>query len=461
MKCFLVGANIADSPYPVYPLGMSMIANALIKSGHEVFQFDFLHNNSSLASLHEKIKREKPELVGVSMRNIDNVNSISEEQYTGIVKSIVKEIKSASNACVVLGGTAFSILPEKLLKETRADYGIVGEGEQLIVKLAQQIEENRPPLQKIFRADSNLDGLQIPKAFYDKEMMDFFLEKGSIANVQTKRGCIHKCIYCSYPYLEGKVFRKRDIKETIDDIEFLIKECKAKLIFFTDSVFNDSDGYHIELLQEMKKKDINAPWTAYIKPGKISDSTIDLMQKTGVRGVEIGGDGACDETLKGLGKSFRFKDIVECNKKFTDKKIATSNFFMFGCPRETTHTVEQGIKNIINLKKTVSFIFQGIRILPNTRLYDIAIKHNIINSDDDLLEPVYYIEPGIDKNWLEATLTDSFKPHRHCVFPPNALENSVKFLHKLGHRGLMWDLLIPGRKKIRHRKLNIKNSNGK
>ncbi len=454
MKCFLVGANIATSPYPVYPLGMSMIANALTKADHEVVQFDFLQNQSSLKKLRAGIKTEKPQMVGISMRNIDNVNSIKEEKYTAIVKSIVNEIRSVSNAVIVLGGTAFSILPEKLLKEIGGDYGIVGEGEELVVKLASMIQNKQKPPRKIFKADSTLEGIQIPRALYNKKMVNYFLENGSIANVQTKRGCIHRCVYCSYPYLEGNVFRKRDIKETIDDIEFLLKECKAKMIFFTDSVFNDKQGIYIELLETMVKRKIVAPWTAYIKPEKLSDSVIDLMIKTGVKGVEIGGDGASDEALIGLGKSFRFKDIIECNKSFTDKNIATSNFFMFGGPRENRETVKTGINNIISLKKTVSFMFLGIRILPNTKLYNMAVKHNMININDDLLEPVYYIEPGLDRTWLETTLEKGFKPHRHCVFPPNALENSVKFLHKLGHTGLMWDLLIPGRNNQRTRKIN-------
>ncbi|MCP4345019.1 MAG: lipid biosynthesis B12-binding/radical SAM protein [Desulfobacterales bacterium] len=452
MKCFLVDANTATSPYPVYPLGMSMVANALIRARHEVFQFDFLQNNNSYEKLRTLIKENTPQIVGISMRNIDNVNSLSEEKYTGVVKSIVKEIKSVSNAVIVLGGTAFSILPEKLLEETGADYGIVGEGEDLMVELAQKIQDGKNPSRAILKAESKLEEKQIPRAFYDKEIMNYYLQSGSVANVQTKRGCIHKCVYCSYPYLEGNVFRKRDIRDTIDDIRFLVKECKAKMIFFTDSVFNDKHGYYTELLEEMVKQNVSVPWTAYIKPEKMSESVIDLMLKTGVRGVEIGSDGASDEALAGLGKSFRFADIIECNKSFTDKNIATANFFMFGGPREDKKTVETGVNNIINLKKTVSFIFQGIRILPNTGLYKIAIQKKIIKKDDDLLEPVYYIEPGLDKNWLSNFLEESFKPYRHCVFPPNALENSVKFLHKLGHTGLMWDLLIPGRNTERRRK---------
>ncbi len=445
MKCFLVGANVATSPYPVYPLGMSMIANALIKAGHQVSQFDFMQNNSSYENLTEHIISENPEVVGISMRNIDNVNCLNEEKYTDVVKSIVTHIKSISEATIVLGGTAFSILPEKLLQEIGADFGVVGEGEELMVGLVNKLQNNKKPLNRILKAKSQLNSAQIPRAYYDKQIMNYYLQNGSIANIQTKRGCIHKCTYCSYPYLEGNEFRSRDIKEVIEDIEFLTKECKAKMLFFTDSVFNDKHGLYLELLEEMVKKQVSIPWTAFIKPEKFSKSIINLMIKTGISGVELGSDGASDEALVGLGKSFRFKDIVECNACFSDIGIPTANFFMFGGPRETEKTIQTGIDNIISLKKTVSFIFQGIRILPNTKLYQIAINRGIIKKEDDLLEPVYYIEPGLDKLKLEKTLKEQFKPYRHCVFPPDALENSVKFLQKLGHTGLMWDLLISGR----------------
>ncbi|MCP3900852.1 MAG: lipid biosynthesis B12-binding/radical SAM protein, partial [Desulfobacteraceae bacterium] len=158
MKCFLVDANIATTPYPVYPLGMSMVANALIKAGNKVVQFDFLQQNSSYEKLQEHIKKEQPQIIGISMRNIDNVNSQNIEKYTGVVKSIVTQIRSISDAFIVLGGTAFSILPEILVEEIGADYGIVGEGEKLMVELAAKIKAGNIPSNKIFKADSQLTG---------------------------------------------------------------------------------------------------------------------------------------------------------------------------------------------------------------------------------------------------------------------------------------------------------------
>jgi len=44
MKIFLVSTNLAETPYPVYPLGMAMVAAALETAGHEIAQFDLLQH---------------------------------------------------------------------------------------------------------------------------------------------------------------------------------------------------------------------------------------------------------------------------------------------------------------------------------------------------------------------------------------------------------------------------------
>lgn len=40
MKILLTASNTCTDPYPVYPLGMSVIAQALAAAGHDVKQFD-------------------------------------------------------------------------------------------------------------------------------------------------------------------------------------------------------------------------------------------------------------------------------------------------------------------------------------------------------------------------------------------------------------------------------------
>ena len=230
MKVLLIGANVASSPYYVYPLGLSMVATALRKAGHVVNQFDFLRNGMSLEALDNELRSFEPDFIGISMRNIDNVNLMNEQRYIDAVKDIVKNIRNVTKSPVVLGGSAFSIMPEIILSEVGADFGIIGEGESLMVGLVNNAALGKFPEERCIRSSKYMTGESIPAACYDPDIMQFYLKSGSIASLQTKRGCTHKCIYCSYPVLEGSVIRPRNPGAVVDDIEILIKDHKAKYI---------------------------------------------------------------------------------------------------------------------------------------------------------------------------------------------------------------------------------------
>ena len=80
---------------------------------------------------------------------------------------------------------------------------------------------------------------------------------------------------------------------------------------------------------------------------------------------------------------------------------------------------------------------------------NVTVQEGLISADDGLLTPTYYLSPTIDREWLERTLTEGFAGLRDCFFPPDAMENSLRVLHKLGYTGTIWDLLVPGLAKDR------------
>jgi lipid biosynthesis B12-binding/radical SAM protein len=448
MKILLIASNIATTPYPVYPLGLSMVARALIDAGHTVKQLDYLEQEKSLSAIKAETKDFLPDIVGISIRNIDNVNLVNEQRYVEAVKDIVAALREVTKAKVVLGGAGFSIMPQEILKATQADYGIAGEGEVAMVDFCLNAAQWIYPEEKIITGGKNLTGKEICSAAYDSRIMQFYLKSGQMAGVQTKRGCSYGCIYCTYPFLEGNKLRARDAADVVQDMKNLFETHKAGYIFFTDSVFNDDEGFYLKILHEMERQKLVIPWTAFIKPSRFLDlKCVELMKATGLKAVEIGADAATDVTLKGIGKDFDFNEVRRTNDLFGAQGIACAHYYMFGGPCETQATVLKGIENIKSLNRAVSFMFMGIRILPGTGLYDLAIREKIISAQTDLLVPVYYLAPGLDKGWLETTLTEGFKHNRNCIFPPDKLESSLQFLHKMGYSGSLWEMLLAERKR--------------
>jgi lipid biosynthesis B12-binding/radical SAM protein len=453
VKVLMISANVTLSPYPIYPLGMSMVAAALTKAGHMVYQVDYLHQGTSLEAIGREVEAFGPDLVGISVRNIDNVNLMNSQYYIDNVKNMVDVIRRRTDARIVLGGAGFSLIPDQILEETGADFGVVGEGETLMVEFAGNAAQGIYPQERLLGPAVPMSGETIGSALYDEQLTEFYLQSGNIASIQTKRGCASHCVYCTYPLLEGSHLRKRDPREVVDDIELLRDKHNTRYLFFVDSVFNDDQGAYLEVVDEMLSRDVTLPWTGFIKPGGLTDEIVARMKKTGFAAAEVGSDAACDAMLQSMGKGFSFNDIVECNNLLARHGIATSHFFMFGGPGETEETVREGIANILRLEKCVIFIFMGIRLLPNTPLARIAIREGVIDSEKDMLQPVYYISPNLDKTWLEQTLTTAFAGVRHCLFPPDSMDSSLQVLHKLGYTGPMWDLLLQGdkpRKRAKH-----------
>jgi lipid biosynthesis B12-binding/radical SAM protein len=441
MKVLLISANISESPYPLYPLGMSVIAKALTDKGHCVKQLDYLQKEKDFNLILSEINNIKPEIIGISIRNIDNTNFINKKNYINSSVDFIREIKKNTDIPIILGGSGFSLFPKEILEKSGADYGVQGEGETVICEFISNFSEGIIPERKILTNNNQQN--QMSPALYSDSIMNHYLKFGKTAPLQTKRGCCNNCIYCTYPYLEGNKIRCRDPKEVVNDIIHLQNTHKSKMIFFTDSVFNDKDENFIYVLEEMKKQNVKVPWTAFFQPSFFNDSTLSLMKETGLEYIELGADATTDTTLKKMGKKFSFGDIRNTVDILMKKNIYSSIYYMFGVPGETEETVFEGIKNIKSIKNAVSLIFMGIRILPGTPLEKISLKEKIIEQECDLFEEKYYISSMVNKEWLDQTLRNAFKKNRICIYPPDSLDKKLQLLHSIGSVGMGVDKLIP------------------
>ena len=440
-RILLVSANIMKEPYPVYPLGLAVIAAALANAGHEVEQFDFLASGEAEELLSARVAAFAPDYVCVSIRNLDNCDSLSITGYPENARRIVALVREGSSAPVIVGGPAFSIMPEELLAFTGADYGIVGEGERLVCELIHDLSEGGTS-PRILHSQGLLHGSEMVSPLYSESMISFYLESSGMINLQTKRGCPHGCIYCSYPSLEGAHYRCRDPKTVVDDLERIKSEHGVESFFFTDSVFNDSDGHYLEVVEEIIRRDLSLRWCCYMRPEGVGRAEIALMKRAGLYAVELGTDAASDTTLRSLGKGFTFADVLEANRACVAERLPCAHFVMFGGPGETMATVAEGLKNLEQLEHTVVFAFSGIRIFPGTPLHALAVRDGLLADDASLQEPAYYLSQEVDAAVMNAMITDSFKNRRDRIFPPSEGQKRLSIMQRFGYRGLLWDTLI-------------------
>ena len=99
----LISGNSETVPEPVYPLALPRLAGAVERAGHAALQYDVLvHGRGTLARV---LQEADPDLVGISVRNIDNADSDDSHSYVGEYRRLVDEIRTHVSCPIVLGGS--------------------------------------------------------------------------------------------------------------------------------------------------------------------------------------------------------------------------------------------------------------------------------------------------------------------------------------------------------------------
>jgi radical SAM superfamily enzyme YgiQ (UPF0313 family) len=386
--------------------------------------------------------------VGISLRNIDNVDSFSAESewYLAENKQLVDIIRQETAVPIIVGGSGFSILPADILNYLAADYGVVGEGEHALCDLVYNLEQGHTVPKIVDGNRSLLSGTDMVSPCWDPALVRYYCKHSGMVNLQTKRGCAHNCNYCSYPQLEGRRLRVKDPAQIADEIQHLKQMMDVDTIFFTDSVFNDIGGHYLKLAEELLRRNLNIHWYGFFRPQGLGPTELRLLRRSGLSAMEVGTDAASDATLAGLNKQFNFEEVIQFNQVCLKEAIPTAHFIIFGGPDETFETVEKGLENIQKLEQCVVFAFAGIRIHPNTELYDRAIREGIVGKKDSLLEPVYYFSPNVDPIQMNAKIVKAFHGRRDRIFPPAEGLIRMAAMNRFNYRGLLWDKLISFKK---------------
>lgn len=416
----------------VMPIGLEYVCNSLVRAGipFEVVDLNF----ESVGDLCRRVTRTKPDLVGISVRNVDASYLRNNEFFIPQIRDLVHRIKTIHACRVVLGGAGYSLFPREILEYTGADFGVAGYGERALPELVAALEDGGDLSgvdNLVWRRDetvvinsSNKDGYDELPARRRNIMRnrDYYRVFG-FGNIEAKRGCYQTCGYCAEPTIVGRDVLTHDIDCVLAELREL-REMGIAHVHFCDSEFNVGPReFTRELCQALLRERLDVRWTAYIHPNprSLSPEICRLMREAGCVEIGMSVDSGSDEILASMGKQHTVNDAAEVSEWFKQAGIPLAHTYLVGWPGESQDTLAETVGFMRRTEPDFKLVFAGIRILPGTRIASVARQQGLVSPEADLLVPVFANPEQVLGEFLPY-LRRKTRGITNCVLPTKGVD---------------------------------------
>jgi radical SAM superfamily enzyme YgiQ (UPF0313 family) len=406
---------------PVLPLGLACVAAATRNAGNEVALLNLMFEGDPMLGIRNSLEDFRPNLIGISARNIDDQNLPRPQFLLAPVKEIIASCRSMSGAPIILGGAGYSIFPESALRYLGADMGIQGEGEVVFPVVVDRIGKGARV--------SDIPGICLPGQpaegrSFEKNLDDLPLPEPSLwippgadnrklwVPVQSRRGCPLDCTFCSSSAIEGRSVRRRSPDRIVKWLAEL-RETGCRNFNFVDNTFNLPPTYAKDLCRQVIQAELDLNLWCIIYPKWIDTKLVELMRRAGCRQISFGFESGSDRMLRRLHKRFNRKEVSAVSEMFAEAGIERMGFLLLGGPGETKDSVEESLSFADSLNLEALKITVGLRIYRQTPLARTALSEGVIRADEDLLLPRFYLTPEL-RDWLPERVA-TYKTSRPWV----------------------------------------------
>ena len=417
MKVLLVATNQADRfmgrmvVRPV-PIGLAYLAASVDEERHTLKVLDLMFADDAVAEVADAVSEFEPDLIGMSIRNLDNQSSLNPVWNLPAVRDIIERIRQLSDATTLIGGPAFSIMPAECLDYVGADLGIAGDAAEAFATLVERLEtgaDYRDIPGIVFRDDAN-DGEivasegRFTSSFHRAprlDLLDMRAYNGSGFGV----GVITKLAQAYYPTpgadFNGGDWRIREPSEVVDEIRALDDNFGINKVFFIDSGFNIPAEHAKATCRAIIDAGLRVRWNSYVRPSDDADAELmGLMKESGCSLALMaeggrGGEGL-DDRLAGLERMSGL--CREVDLPFTMNMT-------FGEPGDSESSVEQKLDFLKRVDAAFSVLRVGTRVLPNTGAAQTALREGLIESESELMRPTFYTDASV-RDWIADRLRE-------------------------------------------------------
>jgi magnesium-protoporphyrin IX monomethyl ester (oxidative) cyclase len=403
----------SDQPAGNLPIGLMYIAAVLQREEVKVEILDAFMTGTfektgdtfNVGMPFEQIKKEiesrKPDIVGISgpfTCQIENALKVS---------NLVKEVNP--NILTVIGGPHVTLVPQEFLEEAKnVDVAVIGEGEYIMLEVAQAFENEKQLSQiqgiayrqngKVVVTPSrplieNLDELPYPA--YDLVVMEQYLSPKKIGyrsfqdraiSMITSRGCPFNCCFCAVHLHMGQKFRAHSAKYVLDHIQFVVDKFKIRNIFFEDDNLTLDVKRFEAICDGIITRKIKIGWET---PNGVRADCLNLellkkMKQSGANSIFVGVESGDQNVLDNvICKSLDLNRVVQFAKDAKQIGLKTGAFYIIGFPGETKETILRTVDFALELKRKYDVGMHLFMATPSygTRLYEDCKAKGYIQQD--------------------------------------------------------------------------------
>lgn len=393
------------------PNGAAYIAAALLAQNHQVEILDLLFENDIETAIVTHLERYHPDLIGISLRQVDNNELFGYRSYLEDTREIIDIVHKHSRAEIVMGGSGFTLFPSELMQYFGLSYGISGDGEKSFPLFVQYLEGvgSLNSIPGICYHDSKEILVKPPAKIYDLETLPFpayglldiqkYLAIAPGLTIQGKRGCDMSCSFCPDGG-DKEGCRVRTPESIVDEIQFMVAQYNTNRFHFTDGLFNCPMEHSTEVCREIIKRKLNLSWMVSISPAGITQEIVTAMKMAGCRYISLGIDTASEKMLESYHKGFRKQDIVKTATWLKESGIRFDYSILFAGPGENMDTVQETLDYLKDVPQQAIFRV-GIRIFRDTDLEKQAREDGTLQINQNMILPTFYLSKDLPENFME------------------------------------------------------------